>query len=84
MSSIDAAKKHESICWKNPANKTCLTCKFHRTVNDSDGSGDSWWERHCDHPTYEAEGLDYENKIEGERMPRPIVNCNFWEKKNGN
>lgn len=70
---------HEKTCWKNPANKTCLTCKHHELVKDSDGSGHNWRYHNCNHPTFEAPQLDWDNRVDGEEMPRPVVNCQFWE-----
>lgn len=32
-----AMERHEDICWKNPANKTCKTCKHY--LKEVDGNG---------------------------------------------
>ena len=77
----DSVEDHEKRCWLVKSNKTCLSCKFHEIIKDSDGSGYSWKERHCNHPIYEAPELDADNVIEGEQMPRPVVGCKFWEVK---
>lgn len=52
---------HERRCWKNPANRTCKTCRYEDYFDDSAGyveavhmSEPSWWCRNCEHPDSEG------------------------------
>lgn len=58
------AEKHESICWKNPSLKTCITCiHFDGFDYDPDGSRYIVCKKYPDLP-------------EGDK---PEVNCEYWE-----
>jgi len=46
MGSESAALKHESMCYKNPENKTCATCTNAIYEQDSDGFM-RWFIRDC-------------------------------------
>lgn len=58
--SKQAAKKHDEscTCWKNPNQKTCVTCKFGVLQNDSNGMEHEprclqtwkWWD--CKNPEW--------------------------------
>jgi hypothetical protein len=49
--------EHEAKCWRNPAAKACLTCRYERMDDECDEimtGPDSWWEtwyklRFCGH-----------------------------------
>lgn len=61
------AEKHESICWKNKENRTCLTCKYYGGVESVE---------------YNEEYIECTNpnpQCEGSEDRKPIVKCEFWE-----
>lgn len=72
--------EHEKVCkcWKNPKYKTCLTCKFDSVINESDGSGISWKERHC---TNEKFDYDVHFRRAHENAKDLCFMCTLWENK---
>jgi len=78
---------HESRCWKNPALRTCLTCKFHEVVKDGCDHpeiggcpSESWTYRSCNNPAISDPYNDLDpfkdlEPLEGEKLVRPIVGC---------
>lgn len=85
---------HEAICWKNPALKTCKTCKNEvYEYIDSDEPIDptddflgfySKPKRSClDETAAKMIEQEYQTLVNGKNDHiKPIVNCPFWESKN--
>ena len=72
--------KHEKICWFNPKNKTCKTCKHEKYYTDEDDM-DIWKERECligNISDDELEELRFDNGI------KPKEHCEKWEPKETN
>lgn len=59
-----AMKRHEDVCWYNPKNKTCVTCK-HGEIYPKLGNIN----RECHHPS----------RITNFEGAKPKVNCLLWE-----
>ena len=60
------------MCWTNPKNKTCKTCKFGRYLGFDDETGDGGY--------FECENFDNDGEHTG--APRDIkyisVNCSYY------
>lgn len=83
-------QKHEAICWLNPENKTCKTCKNEEYEFDycdhselDSNPIEEWIYRGCKNK--EGEDLlqsQYDSlKVENSIHVKPIFNCPFWENK---
>lgn len=73
-----AMKKHEDVCWYNPKNKTCVTCKYADIEIDycehpelDDCPTERWSYRICNH-TDRIANAQFEDL-------KPKINCLFWE-----
>jgi hypothetical protein len=71
-------------CWKNPINRTCLTCLFNNGVKgDSNGMEhepqnlETWDYRDCKNPDMKEEYLTPAH----ERAPNLFINCIYWKEK---
>ncbi len=81
LSSKKKIETHETICWNNPSNRTCKTCKYEEYIvdhtEDNRGQSDSFYVRDCKHKL----GLTLLESNYGELGNRdtahikPIVNC---------
>lgn len=83
------AVMHEVICWNNPANKTCKSCKNEIYHSDDDGNEDftnreHWMVRDCKDETASIMlEQEYDTLLnEGNKEIKPMFNCPFWEQKN--
>lgn len=70
-------KRHEDICWFNPKNKTCLTCKHYEYEP-------AYYEPHpelegC--PSERIGAIKYCYFRDMTLYGEPIVNCTDWEEK---
>jgi len=80
----NACAEHETNCrcWTNPKHRTCLTCKYTKKVNDSDGTEhdprnlQKWTYREC---TNEKFHQDIHFHPAHENAPDLNINCSLWE-----
>ena len=85
---------HEVVCWKDPKNRTCKTCKYEVYYSDSgvdiraipSRMEPEWYVRECSHP--DAHKIDNDlaaaydaSGIDGEQHIRPVINCSLWEQR---
>ncbi len=69
-------------CWKNPKYKTCLTCKHHEIVNDTNGMEHEphllhkWIENKCNNEKFIH---DIHFNEAHEKAPDLCINCTLWE-----
>jgi hypothetical protein len=92
-STEEKAKMHEDICWSNPKNKTCKSCKNevvnHSPYDHETGEGGEMI-RLCKDETantmlaqeYESLKLDFNGNQIASGYIKPYVNCPFWEPRN--
>lgn len=87
-STTEKAEMHEVICWNNPDNKTCKTCKNEIYYSDHNGDPDfgsreHWMVRDCkDEAASIMLDQEYDKlKNEGTDSIKPMFNCPFWESK---
>lgn len=72
--------KHEDNCkcWKNPKYRTCLTCKWSKTIRDSAGESpyeETWQYRECQNPAFDESKFTPVH----EKAPDVCINCPIWE-----
>lgn len=67
-----AMEKHESICWRNPNNKTCKTCKHYDRYEDGNGMDGTPYNE-----TWTAEECGAIQKV----LDKIAVNCSMHELK---
>ena len=83
-STIRQANVHESVCFKNPENKTCTTCNHEIYNMDGDGFRE-WMNRECKHPKGSEEFDELHEKSGYHTTPaihiNPVRNCPYWETK---
>jgi hypothetical protein len=89
-SNIEKAEMHEDICWKNPKNRTCKSCK-HEIYEAAGCSHDempgcpdeAWMIRGCN----VKEGEEFIQEVYESLKSKngyhimPLVNCVLWEAK---
>ncbi len=78
---------HENGCWKNPKNKSCMTCKHEGKTKKNYTNID--FRRYCE--IKEISGVTFtENEVKNEKMHfgyrtkgilMPKTNCKHWELK---
>jgi len=85
------ATMHENICWYNPENKTCKTCKHEKVVYDScdhpeleSGISEMWVNRECESKEGAVHLDSMYESLKNEKVGHvsPVTNCPFWEPKN--
>jgi hypothetical protein len=84
---VQKAEMHEAICWKNPALKTCRTCKneiYDCHIEDLGDTFSSLMVRSCkDEAASIMIQQEYANLLDEKTgNVKPVVNCPFWESKN--
>jgi len=83
QSTLQQIKAHESVCWKNPERKSCLTCKHESYEIHGDGYR-TWAERSCKLLGYDKfESLLSSCKYHTKPSfhIHPVCNCTYWEEK---
>ncbi len=69
-------------CWTNPKYKTCLTCKFHNLIKDSNGMEEPYREnfitRECNNANFDH---DRDFRPAHENAPDLCIDCEMWESK---
>ncbi len=75
-------EKHEESCWKNPLNKSCLTCEHGKEVREGydckTGDGGCAY-RECNNPNMDNPENFKRNRDDTRDLP--WVNCSLWENK---
>ncbi len=83
--SLEGVVEHESKCWYNPKNKTCMTCKYGKLVNDScdhpelpENPVERWRYRDCSES--HCQDIEFKENSHKEKIV-PNVKCEFWKLK---
>ena len=72
-------------CWTNPKFKTCMTCKFRKQYQDSNGMErepqflQTWTQRECTNDRFNE--FEPHLKVAHENAPDLYINCPLWESK---
>lgn len=82
---INDMNRHESVCWKNPENKTCKTCtnEIYTYESSDDGYGSGSYYRGCKLATISNilesahEIMSHQNSLH----VRPVYHCPYWCKQ---
>ena len=81
-----ACVHHEIVCkcWKNPKYKTCITCKFGRRLDDSNGMEhepqflETWKQWDCGNPKFD---YDIHHTPAHPTADDLTINCPVWERQ---
>lgn len=75
---------HQAICWGNPDNKSCTTCK-HEIYNKETEDYRMIMHRSCEHPEAVEQFDELIVKSDYHNTPMvhalPVRHCPFWESK---
>ena len=74
--SCQAVREHEEVCWYNPNNQTCKTCRFEEYGLDRQSDAVTRW---CAAPDGEDIIKANHDNIYVGRCVKPVEHCKSWE-----